>query len=48
MYLLHRAKSICSTFELYMQELKRLRNIFHENEKHENEKYWTMISQLVY
>jgi len=31
MCLLYRAKSICSRFDLYMQELKRLRNIFHEN-----------------
>ena len=28
---LHRAKQICSSTELYVQELKRLRHIFHNN-----------------
>ena len=31
MCLLHRAKKICSSIELYVQELKRLRHIFHNN-----------------
>ena len=31
MCLLHRAKKICSSAELYVQELKRLRHIFCNN-----------------
>ena len=31
MRLLHRAKKICSTTELYERELKRLRHIFCDN-----------------
>ena len=31
MCLLHRAKKICSSTELYVQELKRLRHIFRNN-----------------
>ena len=32
MCLLHRTKKICSSTELYVQELKRLRHIFRNNE----------------